>query len=88
MSWLASPGSSSPSTAVFVLYTLWGGQLSVVRTDSWQLLLFGGSLLATLALVLRAGGSGRGGSLLFPGPSELSPFSRNFGWYRRWSSTR
>ena len=26
----------------FVLYTLWGGQLSVVRTDVWQLLLFVG----------------------------------------------
>ena len=25
---------------VFILYTFWGGQLSVVRTDLWQLILF------------------------------------------------
>lgn len=67
---------------VFILYTLWGGQLSVVRTDSWQILLFVGALLATLALVLEAG-SGPG--LLLEGvPSDhLSfPTSPDFGWYQ------
>ena len=67
---------------VFILYTLWGGQLSVVRTDSWQILLFIGAILATLALVLRAGlGSG---TLLEGVPSDhLSfPSSGTFGWYQ------
>jgi SSS family solute:Na+ symporter len=69
-------------SAVFVLYTLWGGQLSVVRTDSWQLFLFVGSLVITVALVVAAGGGvgrllGRvpAGHLAFPtGPA--------FGWYQ------
>ncbi|MCP4669277.1 MAG: sodium:solute symporter family protein, partial [Deltaproteobacteria bacterium] len=29
-------------SVVFILYTFWGGQLSVIRTDYWQLLLFVG----------------------------------------------
>jgi SSS family solute:Na+ symporter len=69
-------------TLVFVLYTLWGGQLSVVRTDSWQVLLFVGALLATLALVLRAG-SGFGPLLEGVPSNHLSfPTSQDFGWYQ------
>ena len=69
-------------TVIFVLYTLWGGQLSVIRTDSWQIFLFVGALLATLFLVLRAGL--QGGELLAELPSgHLSfPTSPGFGWYQ------
>ena len=67
----------------FVLYTLWGGQLSVVRTDVWQLLLFVGGLAASLFLVLQAGTSG-GGSLFEGVPTGFLdfPVSAGFGWYQ------
>jgi SSS family solute:Na+ symporter len=69
-------------TVVFVLYTLWGGQTSVIRTDAWQLLLFGGGILATLALLLR-GGFGDGGLVAEVPPHFLSfPVSPDFGWYQ------
>jgi len=69
-------------TVVFVLYTLWGGQLSVIRTDSWQIFLFVGALLATLFLVLRAGVHG-GGVLSGVPDGHLSfPVSPGFGWYQ------
>ncbi len=53
-------GTLAVVTVIFVLYTLWGGQLSVIRTDSWQIFLFVGALLTTLFLVLRAGLQGGG----------------------------
>lgn len=67
---------------VFVVYTFWGGQLSVVRTDSWQLMLFVAGLLACLILLL----AGSFGSASEPGASipagHLSfPVSPAFGWY-------
>ena len=38
---------------VFTVYTFWGGQLSVIRTDMWQLFLFlAGLLLALVFLML------------------------------------
>ena len=66
---------------VFVLYTLWGGQTSVIRTDSWQIALFIGGLLATLILVLRTGL--QEGTFLERVPAGLLsfPVSPNFGWY-------
>ena len=67
----------------FVLYTLWGGQLSVVRTDVWQILLFVGGLAASFLLVFQAGTRGGGG--LFEGvPSDFFnfPVSAGFGWYQ------
>ncbi len=75
-------GALGAVTVIFVLYTLWGGQMSVIRTDSWQILLFVGGLLATLFLVLRAGL--QGGGLLAGVPSgHLSfPTSPGFGWYQ------
>ena len=74
-------GSLVAVTVIFVLYTLWGGQLSVIRTDSWQIFLFVGALLATLLLVLRAGLQG-GGSLAGVPAGHLSfPTSPDFGWY-------
>ncbi|MBN1999918.1 sodium:solute symporter family protein [candidate division KSB1 bacterium] len=40
-------------TVIFTLYTLWGGQQSVVRTDFLQLLFFSGGLLLSLVFMLR-----------------------------------
>lgn len=77
-------------TLVFVLYTLWGGQLSVVRTDSWQIFLFVGALLATLFLVVKTGppagalsGASLGALLTQVPEGHLSfPVSPEFGWYQ------
>lgn len=67
---------------IFVLYTLWGGQLSVVRTDSWQVLLFVAALLVALALVATASFA-RGGLLEALPPDHLAfPVSGDFGWYQ------
>ncbi len=69
-------------SAVFILYTLWGGQISVLRTDAWQLALFAGALLVSFGLVLRAllAQEDPGGRV----PSHLwdFPVSRGFGWYQ------
>jgi SSS family solute:Na+ symporter len=68
--------------AVFVVYSYWGGQLSVVRTDSWQLMLFAGGLLLCLALVA-ANAIGSDGTLANKLPPEFwsFPVSAEFGWY-------
>ncbi len=79
---LSFHGALAGVAVVFTLYTLWGGQLSVIRTDSWQVLLFVGGLLATLALVLGSAGGG-GGAMGGVEPGALSfPVSREFGWYQ------
>ncbi len=65
----------------FVLYTFWGGQVSVVRTDSWQLALFVGGLVVTLALVARALAEGGGVGDSIPAGSLDFPVSEGFGWY-------
>ena len=67
----------------FTLYTLWGGQLSVVRTDLWQMALFVGGLAASLLLVIQAG-LGREGGLFEGVPSGYAdfPVSAGFGWYQ------
>ena len=66
----------------FILYTLWGGQLSVIRTDAWQIVLFVGALVASLLLVIQAGL--RGGGLFEGVPSDFLhfPVSPRFGWYQ------
>jgi SSS family solute:Na+ symporter len=69
-------------TLIFVLYTLWGGQLSVVRTDSWQIFLFVGALLAALVLVARAGLAGPGLMERLPYGHLRFPTSPEFGWYQ------
>jgi solute:Na+ symporter, SSS family len=75
-------GSLAAVAAIFVLYTLWGGQISVMRTDLWQVLLFAFGLLATLVLVLRAGWEA-GGFLWGVDPGHLAfPVSEGFGWYQ------
>jgi SSS family solute:Na+ symporter len=75
-------GALATVAVVFVLYTLWGGQLSVIRTDAWQLLLFLGGLLASLFLVVRAL-VGRPEPLAELPAGFLSfPTSPGFGWYQ------
>ena len=67
---------------VFVVYTYWGGQLSVIRTDSWQLALFVGGLVVCLTLLYVAargqGASLRGG---IPEGHFRFPVSEGFAWY-------
>jgi SSS family solute:Na+ symporter len=66
----------------FVLYTYWGGQLSVVRTDSWQFVLFLGGLLVCLAvLVVASQGQGSSVSEGIPAGHFRFPTSEGFGWY-------
>ncbi len=67
---------------VFVVYTFWGGQLSVVRTDSWQLMLFAGGLLLCLALVAASAFGGEATIADRLPPEHWSfPVSAEFGWY-------
>jgi SSS family solute:Na+ symporter len=66
----------------FVLYTYWGGQLSVVRTDSWQFVLFLGGLLVCLAvLVVASQGERSSVSEGIPAGHFRFPVSEGFGWY-------
>jgi SSS family solute:Na+ symporter len=65
----------------FALYTFWGGQVSVLRTDAWQLVFFVGGLVVTLALVIGALATG-GGIQASVSPGLLDfPVSEGFGWY-------
>jgi SSS family solute:Na+ symporter len=66
---------------VFTLYTFWGGQLSVIRTDSWQLILFSGGLLVCLTFLVLS--QSVQGGLWEQVPSEHLhfPVSTAFGWY-------
>jgi len=70
------------AAAVFILYTFWGGQLSVLKTDAWQLGLFAVGLVVCLVLVATAAVSGLG-SLFGAAPQGhlRFPISRDFGWY-------
>ncbi len=82
---ISSLGFSSALTvvaAVFVLYTFWGGQLSVIRTDSWQLALFLGGLLICFAVVAHAARGGLvSGLASAPGQHLRFPLSDQFGLY-------
>jgi SSS family solute:Na+ symporter len=69
-------------TVVFVLYTLWGGQLSVIRTDTWQLLLFIFGLVAVLALALKSGLQSGDLMARIPGGHLGFPVAPGFGWYQ------
>lgn len=67
---------------VFVVYTYWGGQLSVIRTDSWQFALFVGGTLVCLALLyvgMRGQGPSAGGGI--PAEYLRFPVSEGFAWY-------
>jgi SSS family solute:Na+ symporter len=66
---------------VFILYTYWGGQLSVIRTDFWQFILFMGGFL--VALVFLVTSQGAVSTLWKNVPAEYLnfPVSSAFGWY-------
>jgi len=66
---------------VFVLYTYWGGQLSVIRTDFWQFFLFMGGLFIALIFLISSQGPIASFWRNTP-PGHLSfPVSPTFGWY-------
>ena len=75
-------GAVAVVAAVFVLYTLWGGQLSVVRTDTAQILLFLAAVGASLVLVARAVAAGGGGLDALPEGFLSFPVSPDFSWYQ------
>ena len=66
---------------VFILYTYWGGQLSVIRTDIWQIALFLGGLV--VCLVVLVGVPGRATTFWAGAPEAYwsFPVSPSFGWY-------
>jgi SSS family solute:Na+ symporter len=68
-------------SVVFVLYTFWGGQVSVVRTDAWQLVLFVGGLLVSFVLLAFYEGTGSGLWDRIPAGHLRFPVSDAFGWY-------
>ncbi|MBW1944155.1 MAG: sodium:solute symporter family protein [Deltaproteobacteria bacterium] len=66
---------------VFTLYTFWGGQISVIKTDMWQFLLFMGGLCVSLAFLLKAFSAQPQLWHQIP-PGHLGfPVSSGFGWY-------
>ena len=66
---------------VFILYTFWGGQLSVIRTDFWQLFLFLGGLFVSLAFLISSQGSLAAVWQQVPSEHLRFPVSTAFGWY-------
>jgi len=63
-------------TIIFIVYTYWGGQLSVVKTDSWQFGLFIiGVVVAGLYLFINNDLS------IIPKEKLSFPVSEKFGWY-------
>ena len=75
-------GALAAVATVFVLYTFWGGQPSVVRTDFWQLLLFLAGLALMLVLALRSAWA-HDPSLADLPPGHLDfPVAPGFGWYQ------
>lgn len=67
---------------VFVLYTYWGGQLSVIRTDSWQFALFvGGAVVCLTLLYVAFQGQGPSASEGIPAGHFRFPVSEGFSWY-------
>lgn len=66
---------------VFILYTFWGGQVSVVKTDAWQLCLFAGGFVA-LFFLMAVSLHREPGMLGNLPPGHLTfPVSEGFGWY-------
>jgi len=67
---------------VFTLYTFWGGQLSVIRTDSWQLGIFIGGLFVSLGILFFSQVSASGFWQNIPQTHWHFPVSEKFGWYQ------
>lgn len=68
-------------SGLFIAYTLWGGQKSVVRTDAWQLLLFVAGVLASLVLLWNRVTAGASALAQVPPGHWAFPVSKDFGWY-------
>lgn len=66
---------------VFTLYTFWGGQLSVIKTDFWQLFLFMGGLFVSLGFLVFSGPSAEDLLKSVPSGHLQFPVSSSFGWY-------
>ena len=66
---------------VFTLYTFWGGQLSVIRTDLWQFLLFVAGLFIALAFLMASSTSAPAQWGQIPPDHFRFPVSTGFGWY-------
>ncbi len=66
---------------VFTLYTFWGGQLSVIRTDVWQLLLFLAGLLLALLFLMLSDNLYAVFWKQVPAGFWDFPVSQAFGWY-------
>jgi len=66
---------------VFIVYTFWGGQLSVIRTDFWQLILFVGGLFVSLAFLISSQDSLTALWKQVPSEHLCFPVSTAFGWY-------
>jgi len=66
---------------VFIVYTFWGGQLSVIRTDFWQLILFMGGLLVSLGFLISSLGSLTALWNQVPSEHLQFPVSTAFSWY-------
>ena len=66
---------------VFTIYTFWGGQLSVIKTDFWQLFLFIGGLLVALGFLWSGGNSFQMGASGLPEGHLDFPVTKTFGWY-------
>jgi len=81
VSTLPFQGAVALIAVAFILYTFWGGQVSVVRTDAWQLLLFVGGLVVTLALVTKALAADGSITASIPAGFLSFPVSQGFGWY-------
>ncbi|MFH2035835.1 MAG: sodium:solute symporter family protein [Candidatus Zixiibacteriota bacterium] len=63
---------------IFILYTFWGGQLSVIKTDYWQLLLFVAGLF--FMFLFLAAGDGNMWKVI-PSSHLYFPINNIFGWY-------
>ncbi|UCF55834.1 MAG: sodium:solute symporter family protein [Deltaproteobacteria bacterium] len=66
---------------VFTLYTYWGGQLSVIRTDFWQFILFMGGLFVSMVFLISSQGSISALWKNIPVEHLSFPVSPIFGWY-------
>jgi SSS family solute:Na+ symporter len=66
---------------VFILYTYWGGQLSVIRTDFWQFLLFMGGFFIAMVFLMTSQGTISSLWEKVPAGHLSFPVSSTFGWY-------
>jgi len=69
------------AAAVFILYTFWGGQLSVIRTDLWQLILFIGGLILCVILLFKFNAADPFIWSNIPADNLRFPVNESFGWY-------